>query len=55
MLLWIFRTLFVIVILAALFLNLSSPSVSADKTTFRIILWCGAALAGLALMVDLLS
>jgi len=55
MLLWIFRTLFVIVILAALFLNLSSPSVSADKTTFRIILWCGAALAGLALMVDLLT
>lgn len=52
MLLNIFRAIFIIVILAALFLNISSPSISADKKSFHVILWTGLALALIAFSID---
>ena len=55
MLLWIFRTIFIIVILAVLFFNISSPSVSADQRSFHIILWSGLALALAAFFMDILT
>ena len=55
MLLHIFRAIFLIVILAALFLNITSPAISADKVSFHIILWSGLGLALLAFFVDVLT
>jgi len=55
MLLWIIRALFLIIFLAALFLNISSPAVSGDKRTFRIILWSAMILGMLTFFMDVFT
>lgn len=55
MLIYLLRVIFVIIILAALFLNISSPTIAADKVSFHIILWSGLGLAVIAFLVDVLT
>jgi len=55
MLLNIFRALFIIIVLAALFFKISDPDISADKTSFHIILWSGLGLALIALIIDIFT
>lgn len=57
MLLHIFRALFIVIILAVLFVNVSSTEVAggADSTDFWVIVWVGVGLALLALFVDILT
>jgi uncharacterized protein YacL len=55
MLLNTFRIIFIIIILAALFFNISSSDISADTKSFHIILWSGLGLALLAFFVDILT
>jgi len=55
MLLNVFRIIFIIIILAALFFNITSPSISDDKVSFHVILWSGLALALIAISVDIFT
>ncbi len=57
MLLNIFRAIFIIVILAVLFVNVSSPSISgeAGRANFYAILWSGFGLALIAFFVDIFT
>ena len=55
MLLNVFRVIFIIIILAALFFNISSSDIAADTKSFHIILWSGLALALIALSVDIFT
>ncbi len=57
MLLNIFRAIFIIVILAVLFVNVSSPSISgeAGRANFYAILWSGLGLALIAFFVDIFT
>jgi uncharacterized protein YacL len=55
MLLNSFRIIFIIVVLAALFFNISEPDISADKVSFHIILWSGLAMALIAISVDIFT
>jgi len=56
-LLWVFRAVFVIIILAVLFVNLSSPGVSGEveRKIFYVILWSGLGLAIAAILLDVLT
>lgn len=56
-LLWFFRAVFVIIILAVLFVNLSSPGVSGEveRKNFYVILWSGLALAITAFLLDVIT
>ncbi len=56
-LLWIFRAIFVVIILAVLFVNISSKQVSGEPggTTFWAIWWCGVGLAAITFFVDILT
>lgn len=55
MLLWVFRAIFVVVIMAVLIVNISSPSVSGEpgRGNFWIILWTAPILALAALLIDI--
>jgi uncharacterized protein YacL len=55
MLLNIFRAIFIIIVLAALFFKISDPDISADKTSFHVILWSGLGLALIALIIDIFT
>jgi uncharacterized protein YacL len=57
MLLNVFRAIFIIVILAVLFVNVSSPSVSgeAGRANFYAIIWSGLGLALFAFFLDVLT
>ena len=57
MLLNIFRAIFIIVILAVLFVNISSPAVSGEtgRASFYAILWSGLGLAIFAFLVDIFT
>jgi len=57
MLLNIFRAIFVIVILAVIFVNISSPDISGEtsRTNFYIILWSGLGLALFVFLVDIFT
>jgi len=57
MLLNFFRAIFIITVLAVLFVNVSSPSVSGetDRSNFFAILWSGIGLATIAFFVDILT
>jgi len=56
-LLWIFRAIFIIIILAVLFVNISSKQVSGEQSgmTFWVIVWCGLGLAAITFLVDILT
>ncbi len=57
LLLWVFRAIFVVIILAVLFVNVSSPEVSAEvgRANFYAIVWSGLGLALTAFFVDLFT
>ncbi|MHC4424035.1 MAG: hypothetical protein ACYSWR_05140 [Planctomycetota bacterium] len=55
MLLNILRTIFVIIILAALFFNISDSNIAADTKSYHVILWSGLALTLIALSVDIFT
>ncbi|MCK4913246.1 MAG: TRAM domain-containing protein [Planctomycetes bacterium] len=54
MLLHVFRAIFIVVILAVIFVNISSPAISAevDRTDFYKILWGGLGMALFAIFID---
>ena len=56
-LLWVFRAVFVVIILAVLFVNLSSPGVSGEveRKNFYVILWSGLGLAMVAFLLDVFT
>ena len=51
----ILRTIFVIIILAALFFNISDSNIAADTKSYHVILWSGLALTLIALCVDIFT
>ena len=57
MLLNIFRAIFIVIILAVLFIHISSPDISgeAGRSNFWAILWTGLTLAVLALVLDIFT
>ncbi len=57
MLLWIFRLIFIVIILAVLLVNLSLPGISGEvgRPNFYVILWSGLGLALVTLSVDVLT
>ena len=57
MLLNIFRAIFIIVILAVLLVNISSPSISGEtgRANFYAILWSGLGLAVLTFFIDIFT
>ncbi len=56
-LLWVLRAVFIVIILAVLFVNLSSPAVSAEveRTNFYVILWSGLGLGLFAFFVEVFT
>jgi uncharacterized protein YacL len=56
-LLWIFRAVFIVIIFAVLFVNISSRQVSGEQsgTTFWVIWWCGTSLAAITFLVDIFT
>jgi len=54
MLLWIFRAVFLVVIVSVLFIHISSPEISGEsgRANFNAILWSGLVLAMTAFIVD---
>jgi uncharacterized protein YacL len=55
MLLWIFRSIFIVVILAVLFVNVSSKMIGADETSFWTVVWSGAGMSIFVLLLDFLT
>jgi uncharacterized protein YacL len=57
MLLGVFRAIFVLVILAVLFVNISSPKIAggADSGDFWVIIWTGSGLALFVFLLDVLT
>ena len=57
MLIWILRTIFFIIILAVLFVHVSSPTISgeAGRANFYAIVWSGLGLAIVAFLIDVLT
>jgi len=64
MLIWVLRTIFVIVIAAVLFASLSSPTIAegdkgpetgVERTSFWVILWSGTGMAVFIFLVDVLT
>jgi uncharacterized protein YacL len=57
MLLNIFRAIFIVIILAVLFIHISSPDISGEtgRSNFWAILWTGLVLAVLALVLDIFT
>jgi len=57
MLLWIFRFFFIILILAVILVNITSPQISGEpsRSSFIIILWSGITLLFAALIIDILT
>ncbi|MGB2807233.1 MAG: TRAM domain-containing protein [Sedimentisphaerales bacterium] len=56
MLLWVFRAIFAIVLLAVLIANLSSDDIAAaDKTDFWAVLWSALGMAVFVLFLDILT
>jgi uncharacterized protein YacL len=55
MLLNIFRAIFIIIVVAAIFFKISDKSIAADTTSFHIILWSGVVLAIVTFFVDLFT
>jgi uncharacterized protein YacL len=55
MLLWIFRSIFIIVILAVLFVNVSSKLIGADETSFWTVVWSGIGMSIFVFLLDFLT
>ena len=57
MLLNVFRGLFLIILLAVVFANITTPSISgeADRTNFYVILWSGIGFALAAFLIDIVT
>ncbi len=57
MLLGIFRAVFIIIILAVLFVNVSSPTISGgeDSVNFWVIIWSGLGIATFVFLLDVLT
>jgi uncharacterized protein YacL len=57
MLLWVFRAIFIIIILAVIFIHVSSPEISGEtgRANFDAILWSGLVLAVVALALDIFT
>jgi len=55
MLLRVFRAIFIVIILAVLFVNVSSPAISKDFKNFWIVVWSGLAIAGFVLLLDIFT
>ena len=53
MLLWIFRAFFFLVILAVVFVNLTSPD--ADRTNFTVIIVSGLILGSASLLIEIFT
>jgi len=53
MLLWIFRAFFFLVVLAVVFVNLTSPE--ADRTNFTVIIVSGLILGAVSLLIDIFT
>ena len=57
MLLWIFRFIFVVIIISVLIVNLTLPEISGEpgRANFWVILWGGFGLAAVTLLIDILT
>lgn len=55
MLVMIFRAIFIVIISAVLFVNISSGPVSADREDFYVILWAGLALGFATFTLDIIT
>ncbi len=57
MLLWVFRFVFLVVIISVLIVNLTLPSISGEpgRSNFWVIVWSGLGLAAVTLLVDILT
>ncbi|MHC4843634.1 MAG: hypothetical protein ACYTEE_07530, partial [Planctomycetota bacterium] len=57
MLIWVFRALFFVVVIAVLFANLTSEEIAGEpgRTNFYIILWAGVLMLAFSLVVDILT
>ena len=57
MLIWIFRAIFLVVVLAVIFVNISSATVAGEqgRVSFDIILWSGLFLTLAALLIDIFT
>jgi uncharacterized protein YacL len=57
MLIWVFRAIFIIIVLAVIFVNISSAKVAGEqgRVSFGIILWSGLLLTLAALGIDILT
>jgi len=56
-LLWVFRFLFLIVVLAVILVNITVPEISGEpgRANFLIILWCGLGIFAFTLLIDILT
>lgn len=55
MLLNIFRAIFIVIILAVIFVHLSTDVISADSSSFWAIVWCGLGMTVFVFMLDILT
>jgi uncharacterized protein YacL len=55
MLLWILRSIFILVILAVLFVNVSSKLIGADETSFWTVVWSGVGMSIFVFLLDFLT
>ncbi len=55
MLLLFFRSIFIVIILAVLFVNISSKTIGGDSTSFWTVVWSGFGMAVFVFLLDLLT
>jgi uncharacterized protein YacL len=57
MLLWVFRAIFIVIIVSVLFIHISSTAVSGEpgRANFWVIVWSGVGLAAVAFLVDVFT
>ncbi|MHC4060731.1 MAG: PIN domain-containing protein [Planctomycetota bacterium] len=55
MLSWIFRSIFIVVIAAVLFMHLTADAISGDSRSFWTVFWCGLGMTVFAFLLDVLT
>lgn len=55
MLIWVFRSVFVVVIAAVLFMHLTTDTISDDSLSFWTVLWCGLGMTVFVFLLDILT
>jgi uncharacterized protein YacL len=55
MLIWVFRSIFVVVIAAVLFMHLTTDTISDDSLSFWTVLWCGLGMTVFVFLLDILT